>query len=146
MILAANLHANSQRASLGPLEKRLFPLSRFLLPEIQILILQFWRQRSDLVVLAVLAMTIGDTAAACVGIRFGKRRISSTGKTVEGAVANFVSTLVVLATIGCVFYGMPFSSFPLAAAAAAILEALSPGQWDNSLAIVVLLALLRYSL
>jgi dolichol kinase len=145
MILAANVHANSQRANLGRLEKRLFPLVGFLLPEI--LILYFWRhQRSDLVVLAVLAMTLGDTAAACIGIRFGRHKIPSTGKTLEGAVANFVVTLLVLAGVGHAFYGMRFVSFPLAAAAAAILEVVLPGQWDNSLAVVVLLALLRYSL
>jgi dolichol kinase len=145
MILAANVHANSQRANLGRLETRLFPLFGFLLPEI--LILYFWRhQRTDLVVLAVLAMTVGDTAAAYIGIRFGKHKIPSTGKTLEGAVGNFAVTLVVLAALGHILYAAPFVSFPLAAAAAAILEAVLPGQWDNSLAVVVLLALLRYSL
>ena len=50
MILAANLHANSQRGSLGRLTRRVYPLFAFLLPEISIL--YFWRQqRSDLVVL-----------------------------------------------------------------------------------------------
>ncbi len=141
MILAANVQANSQRANFGRLEKRLFPLIGFLLPDI--LILYLWsHQRSDLVVLAVLAMTVGDTAAACVGTRFGKHKIPSTGKTVEGAVANFVSTLFVLAGVGYFFYGMPPVSFPVAAALAAIVEAMLPGQWDNSIAIIVLIAFL----
>jgi dolichol kinase len=142
MILAANVHANSQRSSLGRLEKRLLPLAGFLLPEL--LILHLWQQdRRDLVVLAVLAMTLGDTAAAYIGIHFGKRRIPWNGKTVEGGVANFAVTLVVLAAIGHAFYGMPLSLFPLPAALAAFAEAVVPREWDNPLAVVMLLLLLR---
>jgi dolichol kinase len=145
MILAANAHANLQRGSLGRLEKRLFPLAGFLLP--LILILYFWhQQRSDLVVLAVLTMTVGDTAAAFVGMRFGKRRVSWTGKTVEGAVANFISSLVVLVGVGQAFYHMPFNIFPLPAAVISLLEAVLPGEWDNPLTVVVLLVMLRYPL
>jgi dolichol kinase len=145
MILAANVHANSQRGNLGRMEKRLFPLFGCLLPVA--LILHFWnQQRSDLVVLAVLAMTVGDTAAAVIGIRFGKRRIPWTGKTVEGGVANFLASLVVLAAAGHAGYGMPLSLFPLPAAVVALLEAVLPGEWDNPLAVVALLVLLRVPL
>ncbi|MCI0628319.1 MAG: phosphatidate cytidylyltransferase [Acidobacteria bacterium] len=145
MILAANVHANLQRGNLGRLEKRLFPLAGFLLP--LVLILYFWhQQRSDLVVLAVLTMTVGDTAAALVGIHFGKHRIPWTGKTVEGAVANFISSLAVLAWVGQAFYHMPFNTFPLPAAVIAVLEAVLPGEWDNPLTVVVLLVMLRYPL
>lgn len=143
MILAANVHANTQRGNLGRLQKRLFPLVGFLLPEV--LILYFWhQQRSDLVVLAVLAMTVGDTAAAYVGIHLGRLRIPWTGKTVEGGIANFISTLVLLAGVGHVFYHLPFSLFPIPAALVALLEAVLPGEWDNPLAVVVLLVMLRY--
>ncbi len=143
MILAANVHANSQRGNLGRLQRRLFPLVGFLLPEV--LILYFWhQQRSDLVVLAVLAMTVGDTAAAYVGIHFGRHRIPWTGKTVEGGIANFISTLVLLAGVGHFFYPMPLGLFPLPAALVALLEAVLPGEWDNPLAVVVLLVLLGY--
>jgi len=143
MILAGNVHANTQRGNLGRLQKRLFPLVGFLLPAV--LILYFWhQQRSDLVVLAVLAMTVGDTAAAFVGIRFGKHHIPWTGKTVEGGIANFISTFVVLAGLGHFFYHMPFGLFPLPAAVVALLEAVLPGEWDNPLAVVMLLVLLRY--
>jgi hypothetical protein len=43
-------------------------------------------------------------------------------------------------------YGMPVSLFPLPAAAAAVLEAVTPGEWDNPLTIVILLVLLSYPL
>jgi len=145
MILAANVHANSKRGNLGRLQKRLFPLVGFLLPEV--LILYLWhQQRSDLVVLAVLAMTVGDTAAAIVGLHFGKRHIPWTGKTVEGGIANFISTLVVLAGVGHFFYRMPFEVFPVPAALVALLEVVLPGEWDNPMAMVLLLVLLGYPL
>lgn len=145
MILAANLHANSKRGNLGRLQKQLFPLFSFLLPEV--LILYFWQQgRSPLVVLAVLAMTVGDTAAAYVGIHFGKHRFSWTGKTIEGGIANFTATLLVLGAVGHASYHLPFGLFPLPAALVAVLEAVTPGEWDNPLTIVVLLALFGYLL
>lgn len=145
MILAANVHANAQRGSLGRMQERIFPLVGFLLPEV--LILNFWhQQRSDLVVLAVLAMTVGDTAAAYAGIYFGKRRISWTGKTVEGGLANFISTLGVLVGVGHLFYQLPVGLFPVPAVLVATLEAILPGEWDNPLAVVLLLLLLRFPL
>ena len=144
MILAANIHANSQRGSLGRLTRRVYPLVAFLLPEM--LILYFWRQqRSDVVVLAVLAMTVGDTAAAYVGIRFGRLRIPWTGKTVEGGIANFIGTLLVLAGVGHL-YRMPLDLFVLPAVLVACLEAVLPGEWDNPLTVIVLLVLLAYPL
>ena len=144
MILAANVHANTRRGTLGPLQKRLLPLFGFLLPEV--LILYFWsQQQSHLVALAVLAMTIGDTAAALVGMRFGRQRIAWTGKSVEGGVANFISTFVVLAGVGHYFYSLPFSLFPLPSLLVAFLEAVLPGEWDNPLAVVVLIVLLAYA-
>ena len=145
MILASNVHANTQRGNLGPLEKRVFPLVGFLLPAV--LILYFWKQQwSNLVVLAVLTMTLGDTAAALVGIHFGKHKIPWTGKTVEGGVANFASSFLVLAGLGHFFGHLPVSNFALPAVGVAMMEAVLPGEWDNPLAVVVLLLLLRYPL
>jgi dolichol kinase len=142
MILAANAHANRRRGNPGRLQERLSPLVGFLLPEI--LILSLWEQHSHLVVLAVLAMTVGDTAAAYAGIHLGTYRIRWTGKTVEGAVANFICTLAILAAAGYAFFGMRVPLFPVPAAMAAILEAVIPGEWDNPLGIVVVLALLKW--
>jgi dolichol kinase len=142
MILAANARANKQRSRLGRLQERLSPLVGFVLPAV--LILYLWEQHRNLVVLAVLAMTVGDTAAACVGIHLGRYRIRWTGKTVEGATANFLCTLAVLVIAGYAFYRLPVALFPSPAAAAAILEAVVPGEWDNPLGIVVVLALLRW--
>ena len=85
-------------------------------------------------------MTVGDTAAAYVGIRFGRLRIPWTGKTVEGGTANFIGTLLVLAGVG--HLSVPLDLFPLAAVLVACMEAVLPGEWDNPLTVVVLLALL----
>jgi dolichol kinase len=144
MILAANARANARRGSLGRVQERFFPLVGFVLPEI--LILYLWQQHSNVVVLAVLAMTVGDTAAAYAGMYFGTYGIPWTAKTIEGATANFLTTLAVLAAAGHMLYGMPVSLFPLPAAAAAVLEAVTPGEWDNPLTIVILLVLLSYPL
>ena len=145
MILGANVHANMHRGSLGRLEKRIFPLVGFLLP--LVLILVFWSQeRRDVVVLAVLAMTIGDTAAAIIGRRFGKHRVRWTGKTLEGALANFVASLLVLVLFGQQLYHLPFGIFLLPAAAVALLEMILPGEWDNPVSIVLLMVMLRYPL
>jgi len=142
MILAANVRANSQRGSHGRIEKRLFAFAGFLLP--LLLIMYFWhRGRSNMVVLAVLAMTMGDTAAAYAGSHLGKHRIPWNGKTVEGGIANFIVTLAVLAGIGQAFYDMPLAAFSVPAAVAALLEAVIPGEWDNPLAVVTLLLLLK---
>jgi dolichol kinase len=145
MILAANVHANSQRGNLGRLHKRLLPLVGFLLPEI--LILYFWhQQRNDLVVLAVLAMTVGDTAAALAGIRFGRYRVAWTGKTVEGAVANFVASALVLVSVGHGLYQMPIGVLLLPAGVGCLIEAGVRGEWDNPLLIASSLILLQYPL
>jgi phytol kinase len=144
MILASNTKANLTRARLGETGRRLFPVVTCAAPVA--LILYFWsRERTDLVVLAVLTMSIGDTAAALVGMRFGKHRISWTGKTWEGALANFAASLATLAAAGHWLYQMPVRAFFLPAVAASILEAVLPGEWDNPLAIMLVLILLQYS-
>jgi len=102
-------------------------------------------RRTDLVVLAVLAMSIGDTAAALVGKRFGCHKVPWTGKTVEGAAANSIASFATLALVGAWLYRLPPDGFVLPAAAVAILEAALPGEWDNPLAIMLLIGLLAIS-
>ena len=143
MILAGNVHANVRRADLDRRQKRLFPLVCFVLP--LVLVLFFWNQYPGVVVLAVLSMTLGDTAAALVGRHWGQHRIAWTGKTWEGAAANFIVSLLVMVTAGRGFYHQPAIIFVMPAAAVAVLETILPGEWDNPLSIVLLLILLRYS-
>jgi dolichol kinase len=141
MILAANTKANLARSSLGARGKRFFPLIACAAPVA--LILYYWsRQRTDLVVLAVLAMSIGDTAAALVGMRWGRHKVPWTGKTLEGAAANFVTSFATLALAGGLLYHMPPGAFIAPAAAAAVLEVSLAGEWDNPLAIMLVLVML----
>jgi dolichol kinase len=143
VILAANMKANLFRASLGRTARQFFPVVTCAAPVALILI--FWsHQHIDLVVLAVLAMTVGDTAAALVGRRIGRVKLSWNGKTVEGGAANFVASLVTLSVAGRLLYQMPVGRFVLPAAAAAILEAILPGEWDNPVTLMLVLILLRY--
>jgi dolichol kinase len=143
MILAANVHANTRRGNLRRFAKRIFPLAGFLAP--LALILSFWHeQRSEIVVLAVLAMTIGDTAAAIVGRRFGKHKVSWTGKSLEGALANFAGSLLILICAGLALYHLPLKMFFLPAGAVAGLELVVGGEWDNPASIMLLILLLGY--
>lgn len=145
MVLAANTRANLTRARLGRAVERLFPLITCAAPAV--LILVFWaRGRTDLIVLAVLAMTIGDTAAALVGMRYGKHKVPWTGKSLEGAAANFVASFVTMWLAGAVLYRMPAEVFLLPAAAAAAVEASLAGEWDNPVTIMLVLALLAFRL
>jgi dolichol kinase len=145
MVLAANARANLTRAHLGRRLERWFPLLACAAPVAVILV--FWaRHRSDLVVLAVLAMTIGDTAAALVGMRFGRHKVAWTGKSLEGAAANVVTSFATLWIAGTALYGAPGAVFILPAIAAAAVEAALPGEWDNPVTIVVVMGLLAVSL
>jgi dolichol kinase len=145
MILAANVQANIQRGNLGNFAKRIFPLIGFLAP--LALILSFWhQQRREIVVLAVLAMTVGDTAAAIVGRRFGKIKVSWTGKTMEGALANFAASLLILVCAGFALYDLTWKLFLIPAGSAAAVELVVGGEWDNPTSVLLLMLLLRYPL
>ena len=69
----------------------------------------FWGWLDDkmLVYAAVYAWGVGDAAAALIGKRFGKHKISGGKKSVEGTLAmltvSFISTLIILSLRG----GMP---------------------------------------
>jgi dolichol kinase len=142
MILAGNMRANLKRGHFSPQERRLFPLVAFLAP--LVLILLSWRdQQTSVVVVAVLTMTVGDTAAALVGIAFGRYKIPWTGKTIEGALANLVCSALVLTLVGQVFYQMPIKVLPVSAAVA-FLESVIAGAWDNPVVLLLLLVLFRY--
>jgi dolichol kinase len=144
MILGANAKANLRRAQLTAKVERIYPLVAFGAPAAVILFL--WaRGRTDLVVLGVLAMTIGDTAAAFAGMRFGKRRLPWTGKSLEGAAANAAASWITLAAAGALLYGMPPGAFVAPAIAAAAVEVALPGEWDNPVSILVVIGILLAS-
>lgn len=56
----------------------------------------------EITFLAISYLVVGDTLASLVGLKFGKRRIVSTMKTVEGLIASF---------IGCTIWGLIFNSY-----------------------------------
>jgi phytol kinase len=110
------------------------------------LLVVLFPSRPEVVAAGILPMAYGDSSAALVGLRFGRRR-TLNGKTVEGSAAMFTVSLVSL-ILGLAFISS-FHSFDLIqslapAVAAAIVctlaEALSPRGLDN-LAVPVLGAL-----
>ena len=82
-------------------------------------------------------MAYGDSAAALVGQRFGRRTLVN-GKTLEGTLAMFIASLITLGLSLAYFSALyPFTLFkkilPALAAAAvvAVAEVLSPKGFDN---------------
>ena len=49
---------------------------------------------ADIAFASMAFLAIGDTAAALVGMSFGKRKYISNNKTIEGTIACFVSTFI----------------------------------------------------
>lgn len=141
MVLGVNAKANLKRAHLDAKIQRLFPMVTFALP-LAVILFVWARGRTDLVVLGVLAMTIGDTAAAFAGRRFGRHKIPWTGKSLEGAAANAVTSWITLSVAGALLYDQPPIAFVLPSIAAAVVEAVLAGEWDNPVAILVVIALL----
>ena len=93
--------------------------------------------RPDAIIAGVLPMAYGDSSAAIVGRRMGKRE-TLNGKTLEGSVAMFAVSLVSI-ILGLALIS-PFQSFTLAqrlapsvatALVCSVVEALSPRGSDN---------------
>jgi dolichol kinase len=141
MILAGNTQANLSRARLGRAQARLFPLVTCAAPAA--LILYFWKRGwTDVVLAAILTMTFGDTAAALFGRKFGRHKVPWTGKTIEGAVANFVTSLATLLAVTPWLGHFSWGILAVASAAASVVEAALPGEWDNPVAVMLLMGVL----
>ena len=105
--------------------------------------------RPDVVAAGILPMAYGDSSAAIVGRRMGRRE-TLNGKTVEGSVGMFSATLVSL--VLCLAFFSSFQSFTLTqivapsvavAIVCAMVEALSPRGLDN-IAVPIMGALTFY--
>ncbi len=101
------------------------------------LLVALFPTRPDIVAAGILPMAYGDSSAALVGRRMGKRG-TLNGKTVEGSAGMFAVTLVSLML--CLAFFSSFQSFTLAQIAApsvavaivcTVVEALSPRGLDN---------------
>lgn len=84
--------------------------------------------------IGILSMGYGDGFAALIGQRYGKHTFTvfKGSKSIEGSLAMFVSTLVVLALFTWVFAGsVPVFDLILIALMSALVEAISPYGLDN---------------
>jgi dolichol kinase len=79
----------------------------------------------EIAFLAIAFLAIGDTLAALVGLRFGKRKLFGSNKTMEGSIACFVGTFVF-----ALLYIDPIIAFS-GASAASIAESLPTWIDDN---------------
>ena len=66
--------------------------------------LTLWLFSESVAVAALLALVVSDTAAALIGIRYGRRPL--VGKSVEGTAAFFISALLMTVFAGS-YYAMP---------------------------------------
>ncbi|MCW3989529.1 MAG: phosphatidate cytidylyltransferase [Candidatus Bathyarchaeota archaeon] len=113
------------------------------------LLVVLFPMRPDVVVAGILPMAYGDSSAALVGRRLGKRE-TLNGKTVEGSAAMFTVSLISL-ILGLAFistvhsFDLTQSLVPAVTVAivCTLVEALSPRGLDN-LAVPVLGALTFY--
>jgi len=85
----------------------------------------------DAAVVATWAAAVGDTAAALIGMRFGRNRSSRDGKSLEGSAACLLATLVGALMLTRVGIGVAL----LAAVAAMVAERL-PWPHDDNVRIV----------
>ena len=113
------------------------------------LLVVFFPTRPDVVAAGILPMAYGDSSAALVGRRMGKR-VTLNGKTVEGSVTMFAVTLTSL--VVCLAFFSSYQSFTLTqrmipsvavALICTVVEALSPRGLDN-IAVPLLGALTFY--
>jgi len=87
-------------------------------------------------VTALLFLTIGDSAAALVGMKWGRTTLVP-GKTLEGTLACLVSCCI----IGIVVPGVPFIAGITGALVASTVELLGIGTLDDNFGIPILSAL-----
>jgi dolichol kinase len=145
LIFLASQRANVNR--LGSSKKWMARYSPFITVIAPILLtVYFWKQgRTDLVVPAVLVMTFGDTAAYFAGIYFGKHKFALTGKSYEGALANFaVSFTVLILTSQFLTHEIRWIPAVIIAFVCAALELVLPGGWDNPIVVMAALLLMRW--
>jgi len=90
-----------------------------------------------IIMVGILPMAYGDAAASIIGEKIGKKKYTLfTKKSVEGSIAMFAASLLSL-TVGSLLFaclGFSFAGwlyFPLVAAAAMVVEGLSPLGLDN---------------
>lgn len=102
------------------------------------LIILFFDISKPLMVMLLMPLTWGDSMAAVIGKRFGRRHYTVLGsrRSVEGTVAMFAFSTVAVAGASLVF-GAPAEialvTGLVLAVAATIVEAVSPGGLDNLL-------------
>jgi phytol kinase len=112
--------------------------------------LLFWLSQSIgsmlLFLIPIAILTFADASAALVGVRWGKRRLGSLNKTVEGSLAFFVTAFWV-AKIALLFSGI---AWPLsvglaivAAVVSTVVEALVRDGLDNLLVPLAVFAVLK---
>lgn len=148
LVFLGNMKANQERISpQKPICRRIYPTVAVLLPIVAIM--YFWRMGwKPAIMLAVLAMSMGDAAAALAGRRYGRQWIPWTGKSWEGAVANFLVTLATLLAAGAGIYGFPpawlIPASLITAGACAGLEVVVPGAWDNPLVMLAAMGLWQF--
>lgn len=99
----------------------------------------FFASKPGIIAAGILPMAYGDAAASLIGERFGKRKYKVVAnKSLEGSVAMFIAGFSILST--CITFLSLLYSFSIfneifvavgVAAAATVVEALSPMGFDN---------------
>jgi dolichol kinase len=82
--------------------------------------------RDPIVSASIYFVALGDAAAALVGKAWGRHRIGSSRKSVEGSAACFATCVAV-----GLAHGFPPATSLVAAAAATVIEFLPTGRWWN---------------
>ncbi|MBY0369581.1 SEC59/DGK1/VTE5 family protein [bacterium] len=98
----------------------------------------------NIALLSVLFLAVGDPVAAYVGTRYGKHRIPG-GKSVEGALANFLVSALVTAPFAAFYLGLsgaPLVAMILAGGLVSTIAELIPFPGDDNFSVPLFSALL----